>query len=120
MSHRIFEFDPTEKGAFERDEITAVSIPSTSPQSTAALFSCPDCAHRCSQYAEACPRCGRFFRGYGRIVEVVPGSGWIGKVAWGIVLSSFLWGLILMSLFVVGVIVLVLLFGAGAALTPRR
>src|SRR5258705_4035865 len=78
------------------------------------LFACPDCGHQCSTQAESCPTCGRFFRQYSRVLEVIPGAGWIGKVALGIVVSSFLWGAILTIFFVVGVFILAILMGVGS------
>jgi hypothetical protein len=46
----------------------------TNVESVSSLFAGPDCQHRCSNYAEACPSCGRFFRGYARVIEVTPGN----------------------------------------------
>ena len=110
MSDRIFEWE---------DERTHVARVSNGP-AAGQLGPCPDCGRSCSRQAESCPGCGRYFQQYGRVIEVVPGSGWVAKVAWGIVLSSFLWGAILAVLFVLAVILLIVLFGAGAALVPPQ
>ena len=79
-------------------------------QNVGGLFSCPDCQHKCSNYAEACPSCGRYFRMYARNFTVQPGGGWSMAVFWGIMLA---W--ILPTLVGVALIVLLVLGGVGAA-----
>lgn len=79
-------------------------------QTVGGLFSCPDCQHRCSNFAEACPSCGRYFRVYARNYTVEPGGGWSMAVFWGIMLAWIIptvVGMVLFALLVVG--------GIGAA-----
>lgn len=87
------------------------------PSSTSrhGLVPCPDCQHKCSSYAEACPACGRFFRAYKRVIEVTPGKGWSVAVGWGVILSSVFAGLIIGAIFVV---LFMLIAGMGAAARP--
>jgi len=56
-----------------------------SAEAVGGFFACPDCQHHCSNFAEACPSCGRFFRAYAR--PVTPGDGWSIAVFWGIMLA---------------------------------
>jgi RNA polymerase subunit RPABC4/transcription elongation factor Spt4 len=104
---------------WDDEETRVAQVPSESA-SSGRLIACPDCGRGCSAQAETCPGCGRYFRAYTRSMLVIPGDGWVSKVAWGIVLSSFLWGFILMGVFMVGVFLVFILFGAGAALVPQR
>ena len=83
-------------------------------QTVGGLFACPDCQHHCSNFAEACPSCGRYFRVYARNFTVVPGSGWAMTVFWGIML---VW-IIPLVLSVILIIVVFLLGGIGAATLP--
>ena len=84
-------------------------------QSVGGLFNCPDCQHRCSNFAEACPSCGRYFRVYARYFTVLPGGGWSMVVFWGIMLA---W--ILPTLVTVGILVIVFVIGGiGAASLSR-
>ena len=87
-------------------------------QIVGGLFSCPDCQHRCSNFAEACPSCGRYFRVYARNFTVSPGNGWSMAVFWGIMLAWIIPTLlsiaILVVLFVVGAI------GAASLTQPRN
>ena len=74
------------------------------------LFTCPDCKHACSNFAEACPSCGRFFRAYQRTIEVSR-NGWSITVFWGIMLA---W--IIPTLLTLALIVILFIIGAiGAA-----
>lgn len=84
-------------------------------QRTAGLFNCPDCQHQCSNFAEACPSCGRYFRVYARNYTVEPGNGWSMVVFWGIMLA---W--ILPTLVTVGIVVILFVIGGiGAASLSR-
>jgi hypothetical protein len=118
MPENIFRFDDSERTSVRMEVPLSEPEVDLAPQSV--LLPCSDCGRPCSRYAEACPGCGRFFRGYSRTIEVIPGAGWVGKVAWGIVVSSFLWGAILIGLFMVGIFLLVAMLGAGTALTPLQ
>jgi hypothetical protein len=80
-------------------------------QTVGGLFSCPDCQHRCSNYAEACPSCGRYFRVYSRNFTVEPGNGWSMAVFWGIMLAWILPTLLCIAL----VFVVLVIGGLGAA-----
>lgn len=83
-------------------------------QNVGGLFLCPDCQHRCSNFAEACPSCGRYFRMYARSFRVEPGGGWSMAVFWGIMLA---W--IIPTLVAIAFVFLLALGGIGAAsLTP--
>ena len=86
-------------------------------QVVGGLFACPDCQHRCSNFAEACPSCGRYFRVYARHFTVGPGSGWPMVVFWGIMLS---W--IIPTLVAIGLLVVLFVIGAigAASLTQPR
>src|ERR1041384_4536053 len=85
-------------------------------QTVGGLFSCPDCQHRCSNFAEACPSCGRYFRVYARDFSVRPGSGWSMVVFWGIMLA-----LIIPKTLSIAVIVVLFVVGAiGAASLTQR
>ena len=78
---------------------------------TSGLFACPDCQHRCSNFAEACPSCGRYFRVYARTFTVEPGDGWSMTVFWGIML---VW-IIPTVLAIVLIFVLLIIGGLGVA-----
>lgn len=80
-------------------------------ETVGGLFSCPDCQHACSHFAEACPSCGRYFRVYARNFQVEPGSGWAMTVFWGIMLA---WILPTLLVIAIGVVILVI-GGIGAA-----
>ncbi len=80
-------------------------------QTVGGLFACPDCQHRCSNFAEACPSCGRYFRVYARNYTVQPGSGWSITIFWGIML---VW-IIPAVIGIVLAIILVVIGGIGAA-----
>lgn len=86
-------------------------------QTVAGLFSCPDCQHKCSNFAEACPSCGRYFRVYARNFTVAPGGGWAMTVFWGIMLAwiipTLLGIALIVVLFVIGAI------GAASLTNPR-
>jgi hypothetical protein len=86
-------------------------------QTVGGLFACPDCQHRCSNFAESCPSCGRYFRVYARNFTVVPGGGWSMAVFWGIMLA---W--IIPTLLAIGLFVVLFVIGAigAASLTPTR
>ena len=86
-------------------------------QSVGGLFACPDCQHGCSNFAEACPSCGRYFRVYARNFTVEPGSGWCMTVFWGIMLA---W--IIPTLLAVGLVVVLFVIGVigAASLTQPR
>lgn len=75
----------------------------------AGLFTCPDCQHNCSNFAETCPGCGRYFRSYARIVSVNR-NNWSITVFWGIMLA---W--IIPMLLGFALIVLFIFMGVGAA-----
>ena len=82
--------------------------------SSSPLEPCPDCGHRCSPQAEACPSCGRFFRAFAR--KVKPGDGWSIAIFWGIMLA---W--IIPTLLMIGLIVVLFIMGIGvASLTQPR
>jgi hypothetical protein len=77
-----------------------------------ALYSCPECSHRCAESAYTCPSCGHCFQQ----PKVRPGDGWGMAIFWGIMLAWFI------PTFVVGLLVFVLvLIGAigAASLAPR-
>jgi hypothetical protein len=104
---------------FEHPSVIAAKSVAAAPK----LLPCPDCAQPISTYAESCPHCGRFFKSYSphaHRIEVTPGAGWIGKIAWGIVLSSFLWSLIAAVMFLIGIIFLVAMLGIGSATQPLQ
>ena len=86
-------------------------------QTVGGLFACPDCQHHCSNFAESCPSCGRYFRVYARNFTVQPGSGWSIAVFWGIMLAwiipTLLTIALLVILFVIGAI------GAASLTQPR-
>lgn len=79
------------------------------------LFNCPDCQHRCSNFAEACPSCGRYFRVYARNYKVEPGNGWSMAVFWGIMLAWIIPTLVCIALLVIFFII----GGIGAATLSR-
>ncbi len=107
--------EPTPEEPIRLEPEISQSEPAPEPK----LLACPDCGHGCSRYAEACPGCGRFFEAFGhRVITVIPGYGWVSKVAWGIVVSSVFWAAILTTVFLAGVIVLLVLAGVGATV-PR-
>lgn len=80
-------------------------------QMVSGLFSCPDCQHHCSNFAESCPSCGRYFRMYARTITVAPGSGWSMTVFWGIMLAWIIPTIVCVAL----VIILFVIGGIGAA-----
>ena len=86
-------------------------------QTVGGLFSCPDCQHRCSNFAEACPSCGRYFRVYARNFTVQPGSGWSMAVFWGIMLAWII--PTLLSIAVIVVLLVVGVIGAASLTQPR-
>lgn len=97
---------------------TANQLPDlTGPENlfaVAGLFNCPDCDHDCSNFAETCPKCGRYFRRYASTINVNR-NGWSITVFWGIMLA---W--IIPMLLIVGLVVLFAVIGGiGAASLPR-
>jgi hypothetical protein len=96
------------------------SLQLTAPENLFApggLFACPDCQHSCSNFAERCPQCGRFFQTFEQgQIQVRPGDGWSMAVFWGIMLA---W-IIPMILGIALIVLLVVIGGIGAAsLAPR-
>ena len=85
-------------------------------QATGGLFSCPDCQHRCSNFAESCPSCGRYFRVYARTFTVEPGNGWSMAVFWGIMLSWIIPTVVCIALIIILFIIGV--FGAATLSNP--
>jgi hypothetical protein len=83
-------------------------------QVVGGLFACPDCQHHCSNFAESCPSCGRYFRVYARNFTVQPGDGWSMAVFWGIMLS---W--IIPTLVAIGLFVILFVIGAIGAASLR-
>lgn len=91
----------------------AKSLELASPENLfthSGLFTCPDCQHNCSNFAETCPACGRFFRSYARVITVTPGNGWSLSVFWGIMLAWIIPTII-------GVALIVVLFVMGLLTT---
>lgn len=84
-------------------------------QTVGGLFACPDCQHRCSQFAETCPSCGRYFRMYARTITVEPGNGWSMTVFWGIMLAWIIPTIVGVAL----VVILFVIGGIGAASLSR-
>src|SRR6185436_9060264 len=84
-------------------------------ETTGGLFSCPDCQHRCSHFAESCPSCGRYFRVYARTFSVEPGRGWSMAVFWGIMLCWVIPTVLGIAL----IIIFFILGGIGAASLSR-
>ncbi|HKO61473.1 MAG TPA: hypothetical protein VJV03_09965 [Pyrinomonadaceae bacterium] len=80
-------------------------------ETVGGLFACPDCQHHCSNFAETCPGCGRFFRSYSRIYRTRPGEGWSMAVFWGIMLAWIIPMFVGLLLF----IILLVIGGIGAA-----
>jgi RNA polymerase subunit RPABC4/transcription elongation factor Spt4 len=75
------------------------------------LAPCPDCGKMISKNAESCPQCGRFFQRFGAAV-VVDQKGWAGTIAWGVIFSWLVPGLIIL-------IVVVFFFLLGEAAHSR-
>ncbi|MCP9496716.1 MAG: zinc ribbon domain-containing protein [Pyrinomonadaceae bacterium MAG19_C2-C3] len=72
---------------------------------TGNLAPCADCGKTISKNAEFCPHCGCTYKRSPSQVTV-DRTGWTTTIAWGIVLSSFLWLLLF-------ILVIVLFGGLG-------
>src|SRR6266540_1573743 len=75
------------------------------------------CTAHCSNFAETCPQCGRFFRTFKQgQIQVRPGDGWSLAVFWGIMLAWIIPTIVCIAL----IVVLFVIGGLTAAsLMPR-
>ena len=118
LTSRTPEKDWSKHDTIERPPAREAAGSEVAP--AAGLFPCSDCGHRVSRYAEACPNCGRYFQNFRPLDRlVIPGHGWVAKIAWGIVLSSILWAVIFGVLLFLFMVLIGGLAGLGSSV-PRR